>query len=122
MTAPQLRLVSSPSPGNALTPAQRIIAAFDSMMKSARSLRISAQSLKESSKTLGTVATKIEDKIPLFAEAERRLLVERDRALEIANDAASLERRIQQSSRGNPEPLTGALWARPQTAQLALAG
>jgi hypothetical protein len=86
------------------------------MMTDARRMRIAASSLARSKRELVVAAGWIERKIPLFDEAKRRLLVERDRARDIANDAAIVERRILQSSRGNLAPLLSGLPTRLRVA------
>lgn len=115
MRAPNLRLVPATTPSIALTPAERIEAAFERMMAEARNMRIAAESLARSARRIFDSAGQIEKTVPLFAEAEQRLLVERDRAYEIANDAALIERRILQSSPGNLGALTSGLPGRLQT-------
>jgi len=114
MRPSHLRLVTAETPTASPTPFARIEAAFEQMMADARRMRIAASSLNRSSRQLFALADQIEEKIPLFADAERRLLVERDRAYEIANDASIVERRILQSGPGNLTPLTAGLPARLQ--------
>ncbi len=108
-----LRLVPSVEEASVpQSPAERIMAASHAMMAQARSIRVAAGSLKTSAGHLKVIAGQMNDHLPVFAEAERRLLVERDRAYEIANDAAIIERRILNSSPGNLLPLTAGLPAR----------
>jgi hypothetical protein len=109
MPVSYLRLVPTAKPASAATAFDRIEAAIDRMMADADRMRIAARRLRTSSRELFAIADQIEAKIPLFADAEARLLVERDRAYEIANDAAIIERRILQSSPGNLAPLTSGL-------------
>lgn len=114
MRPTHLRLVSSGK--TPLTPFQRIEAALERMLTDARRMRIAASSLARSKREVMVAADWIERHIPRFGEAKRRLLVERDRAWEIASDAAIVEQRILQSSPGNLAPLLTGLPARLRVA------
>jgi hypothetical protein len=110
MTVTYLRLVSSSKTATApRSAAARIDAAVETMMRAARDLRRSSIVLQRSSQCLKATASDIAEKLPLFDAAEQRLMIERDRAYEIANDAAILERRILQSEPGNLASLTSGL-------------
>lgn len=114
MPVPYLRLVPTGTPTATLTAFDRITAAVGRMLADAQRLRMNAHSLDRSSRALSALANQIQEKLPLFDDARERLSIERDRAREIANDAALLERRILQSSPGNLVPLTTGLPPRLQ--------
>ena len=114
MSVPYLRLVPTKPPAPTASAVDRIAAAIAQMMADAAHLRGSARGLERCSRALGVLADRIEANTPLFAHARDRLLAERDRAYDIATDAALIERRILLSSPGNLAPLTSGLPARLQ--------
>jgi hypothetical protein len=109
MAVPQLRVVTSNEAAKSQNAFERIDAAVQRMMADARCIRIAAASLARSQRELTACASHLKATLPMFEEAERKLMVERNRAHEIANDAALIERRILQSSPRNIAQLTTGL-------------